>query len=86
MAEQIKLVQEIRANADLVDSASAEYGPKLEQIFGTMMQEQQAISRKSILKLYFYTIFNYSFRSRDFFTFFNLFREWLNIAKIWFFA
>ena len=46
MAEQIKLVQEIRANADLVDSASADYGPKLEQIFGTMMQEQQAISRK----------------------------------------
>jgi len=46
MAEQIKLVQEIRANADLVDSASADYGPKLEQIFGTMMQEQQAISQQ----------------------------------------
>ena len=46
MAEQIKTVQEIRANADLVDSTSAEYGPRLEQIFSTMMQEQQAISRK----------------------------------------
>ena len=46
MAEQIKTVQEIRANADLVDSTSAEYGPRLEQIFSTMMQEQQAISRE----------------------------------------
>ena len=32
MAKQIKTVQEIRANADLVDSTSAEYGPRLEQI------------------------------------------------------
>ena len=46
MASQVGEVQRIRREAEDVDSNSAEYGPKLLEIFELMRKEQGEISSK----------------------------------------
>ena len=50
MSSQIQEVQRLRAEAGEVDSNSADYGPKLLDLFQTMSKEQDAISSKFIFK------------------------------------
>ena len=46
MMSQVNEVQQIRREAETVDSNSAEYGPKLFEIFELMRKEQGEISSK----------------------------------------